>query len=272
MRHKRKVGAIACLEENSHESNKPHHSAKVFRVKHTDDNQKDTRQNADEMDPELLSPQVMVRPLVNQVADEATKGARDNVQQAEHSGPSPRVRLSQVLEVLEVVGTEDGIDSEFAAEGAHVAGAQHECLKRAQHVHGFLEGRLLDDFVLDFVEDLDFASDVAGAGFGVFGLLRIAFLLIVGGHGVGDGGLVGEAAGCGDDGLVVRGGYDFVAVGPTAGWGVLGEEDDAHSGCGDENEGDDESDTPCDVRSQTAPVNEGVEDGGHSEADWGQWS
>ena len=152
------VGTVAGFEEDSHDGDQTDHLAEVRGIELADDDEEDAGHDADEVDPHLLCPEVVVCPLVDQVADEAASRASDDVEKTEHGGPATGLRLAEILEVLEVVRAEDGVDGEFAAERADVAGAEHDGLDRGCNFHGFFEGGLLDDFVLHFIDDLDLAG------------------------------------------------------------------------------------------------------------------
>lgn len=154
VRHESKVGAIAGFHEDGHKGNKTDHGVEVVRVELADDNQEDTAHDADEVNPELLRPQAAVSVLVDQVADEAAKRAGDDVEETEHSCPAARLGLAQVWEVLEVVGSEDGVDGKLAAEGAEVTCAQHYGLRRGDDFQCLLEGGLHYNLVLHFINDL----------------------------------------------------------------------------------------------------------------------
>lgn len=132
MRHKGKVSAVACLQEDGHQCDQAHHGVELLRIKLADDDQKDTRHDADEMDPHLLSPQVVARPFENQVAEESSSRSSDDVEEAKHGSPTTGCGLSEVWEVLEIVRAEDGIDCELAAERADVSSHEGEGLKRAE--------------------------------------------------------------------------------------------------------------------------------------------
>lgn len=58
---------------------------------------------------------------------------------------------------------------------------------------------------------------------------------------------------------------DLVAVGPFTSGGVFSGEEKTHCDGGDDNEGDDEGYTPCDVFSETLVLDERIEDSGHNE-------
>lgn len=76
-----------------------------------------------------------------------------------------------------VVCAEDGVDGEFGAEGAEVAGAYDEGLRGDGDLrHGF-EGGVLDGFEVGGGEDLT----GAGLGFGVFGggVVEVLFVFFV---------------------------------------------------------------------------------------------
>lgn len=175
VRDEGKVGTIPGFHEDGHECDKSNHSIKVVRVQHADDDEEYTAHDADEVDPELLRPEAAVGVLVDQVADEAAQRASHDVEETEHGGPATRLGLAKVGEVLEVVGSEDGVDGKLAAEGAEVASAEHDCLWGGYDLHCFFEGRLDDDLVLGFVDDLAIRRG-GGGGFDV--ALGVLLLLI----------------------------------------------------------------------------------------------
>ncbi len=66
--------------------------------------------------------------------------------------------MIEYFEVLEVVGTQDGVDGQFGAEGAEVAAAGDEGLEREDSRHCFLEAGFADDFAPRDIEHLLFAN------------------------------------------------------------------------------------------------------------------
>jgi hypothetical protein len=76
--------------------------------------------NAQEVDPELLDPDVR-EALVEEVGAYATERSGDDVEEAEHGCPLATGGLAESFEVLLVVCTEDRVDGEFCTEGVEVA-------------------------------------------------------------------------------------------------------------------------------------------------------
>lgn len=222
MRHQGEIRPVPRLQKHRHQRDQPHHRIQLLRIQLPDHDQKSPRHHAHEVDPELLRPQIVPRPLEYQVAEEPASRPRDDVQQPEHCGPPPGRGLPQVGKVLQVVGAEDGVYGELAAEGTDVGGHQRDGLEGAEDFEGFFSGRLDDDFGVGGVDGVDTLAEfgvgldvvVGGGGF--------LFAVVDRGDGA-CGGFVGEVAGGGDDGGVVLVGGDGVfPVGPFAGGGVFG--------------------------------------------------
>ena len=74
-------------------------------VREADAEEEDAGDDADEVDPELLAPDVAV--AVDDVGYDATGGSENDVEEAEHGGPAAGTGLEEVGEVLDVVGAED---------------------------------------------------------------------------------------------------------------------------------------------------------------------
>lgn len=149
VRHEREVGAVAGLEEDGHEGDQAEDlGGRVVRVDAADDDEQGARDAPAQHDPELLAPQVVARRLEDQVADDAAEGPRDKVEEAEHGGPVGRARLAQAGEVLEVVGAQDRVDGQLAAEGAEVGRHVEGRLQAEEHPDALGERRLGHDLAL----------------------------------------------------------------------------------------------------------------------------
>lgn len=116
VRNESKVSPVTRLQENRHQRDQAYHRVEIFGVKLANDDQEGTRHHADEVDPELLRPQVVAGPLEDQVAEKATSWAGDDVEKAEHGRPATGGGLPKVSEVFEVVRAKDGVDREFTSE------------------------------------------------------------------------------------------------------------------------------------------------------------
>ena len=152
MRYEAENGAVACFEEEGHPGDEPEHRAVGLWVGGADGNEESSRDDGEGMDEIFLAPDA--RALVDGVGEETTGGAGDDIEKAEHCGPAPGAGLAQLGEVLNVVCAEDGVDGKLGAEGAEVGAAGDEGLEGENDAHGFLEGRLDDDFAPGRVEHL----------------------------------------------------------------------------------------------------------------------
>lgn len=178
MRHQPEIRPVARFQEASHAGDEPEHGVLVLRVREADGDEEDARDDGHAVDPHLLAPDAGVR--VDEIADDAAQGAEDDVEEAEHGGPVAGARLPERGEVLLVVGAEDAVDGEFAAEGAEVAAAQDERLEGEDDGQGFAEGGFDDDLAARGVEHLLFAYlDFVREPSDLFGLdgLEAEFLL-----------------------------------------------------------------------------------------------
>ena len=276
MRHQGKIRPIAGLEKERHAGHEAKHGILIMGIGDADGDQEGARADGQAMEQELLAPDA--RAPIQAIGDDATEGAENDVEQAEHGGPVAGAGLAEGGEVGEVVGAEDAVDGELGPEGAEVAAGEHERLQGEDHGHGFLEGGLDDHFAAGRVQHVLFGDLglVVRDRTGVFARrLEAEFLLRIvrGAHGAGRGGswfAVGEGARHVDDvtrdavvGEVLLG--MEVALGPFARRGVGAEEEHGDGGGGDEDEGHDEGDAPGDVRRQALVQDQAVEDGGHEE-------
>ena len=207
MRDESKIRAVPSLQEDCHQRNESHHRIEVLRIKLADDNQEGSRHDANEVNPELLCPQVVSRQLEDQVAEETTRWSGDDVEQAEHGSPATGGGLPKVGEVLQVVRAQDGVDRELAAEGTDVRGHQRDGLEGAEHLESFLSGRLDDDFGVSCVDGVYALSD-PGVCLDIAGT-RGDLLFPVVGRGEGScGGFISKIASRGNNGDVVLLGGD----------------------------------------------------------------
>lgn len=121
MRDEGKVGAVAGLVEDGHGGDEAEHGgdavpAILAGVHRADDDEQRTGGEAAGRDPKFLRPEAAPETPVQDVGDDAAQRAGDKVQEAEDGGVVTRVSLAQAWEVLLVVGAEDRIDGELAAE------------------------------------------------------------------------------------------------------------------------------------------------------------
>jgi len=264
VRYEREVRTITRLKEYGHDRNEADHLAEVVGVHLSNDDAHYTRHNADEVDPELLCPEVATGNLVDKVRNEATERSGNNVQEAEHSCPASRLCLTKGLEVLEVISTKDRVDSEFTTEGAEVARAEHQCLEREHDLQSLFQSRLDYDFVLEFVHDLNITT----SSLYVSGRL-LSLLFVVGGNRSSGRRLVIEGTGRGDHGslvgLIAARHHGCPTLRPLSGGRIVGQQQETGSACTDHDEWNDEGDSPCDVRGETLVPLQRVVDSGHDE-------
>lgn len=152
MRHQGEIRAVASFQEEGHAGDEAEHGMFVVWVREADGEEEDTGDDAGEVDPDLLAPDVAV--AVDDVGDDAAGGAEGDIEEAEHGGPAAGAGLKEVGEVLDVVGAEDGIDGELGAERAEVATCQDEGLRAEDDGHGFFEAGFLDDLAAGGVKHL----------------------------------------------------------------------------------------------------------------------
>ena len=189
VRHEGEIGPVARFEEECHTGYETEHGGFMVRVCESYRDLKRSSYDGEGVQEGFFAPDARVR--VQCVGDKTACGPESHVQKTEHGGPTPRSRLTQRFEILEVVGAEDGVDGEFGAEGTEVVHRGHEGLEGEDDGHGFFEGGFLDDFAAGDVEHLLFADlglavvgDAAGGAFGVEDHLCV----VVAGRGAGVGG------------------------------------------------------------------------------------
>lgn len=209
VRDEGEVGAVAGLEEDGHEGDEAREGGQVVRVDLADDDEQHARDDAAGVHPGLLEPDAAAEAVVQQVGDDAAQGPGDEVEEAEHGGPVGRLGLAQRREVLEVVGRQDRVDGQLAAEGAGVAQHLHPRLRAEEDLHGLAERGLRDHLALGGLDQLVLGQHglVLGVGAGAAGALQLALVLVFLVHGA-----VSSARGGGR--LFVdapRDGYDPVA-------------------------------------------------------------
>jgi hypothetical protein len=109
VRYKSEVGTAADLMEKCHASNQAEEGWFVVRVSDANCDQEDTSGNPDKMYPKFLDPERMCV-FVEDVANETTRGP------SEHGCSPAAASLTELREVLEIVGTEDRVDGEFTTK------------------------------------------------------------------------------------------------------------------------------------------------------------
>jgi len=109
----------------------------------------------------LLGPEIVAGSLIQQIADDATEGTEKRVHETKHGSPVQGCRGTetglQVREVGGIVGSQNAVDCEFRAEGAEVASAEDQCLRRGAHLQDLAKGGLLDDLATRRLEHLRLA-------------------------------------------------------------------------------------------------------------------
>ena len=156
MWHEAEDGAIGALEEEREPGHKAEHGALGMAVREADGEFEDAGEDGVSVDEVFFPPDAGA--AVDGVGDEAADGPEGDVEEAEHGGPAAGARLAEGLEVLDVVGAQDGVDGQLSAEGAEVAAAGDERLEGEDDGHRFLEAGFLDDFPAGDVEHLLFAD------------------------------------------------------------------------------------------------------------------
>ena len=144
VRHETEDGAVGALEEERHAREEAEHGALVVAVRDTDGDLEDAREDGVGVDEVLLAPDAGAG--VDGVGQKPAHGPEGNVQETEHGGPATGAGLTERFEVFQVVGAEDGVDGQFRAEGAEVAGAGDEGLEGEDDGHCFLERGFADNF------------------------------------------------------------------------------------------------------------------------------
>jgi hypothetical protein len=212
--------------------------------------------------------------FVDEISNDTTSRAEEDVEKTEHRSPVTASCLSEVGEVLEVVGSEDGVDGEFTSERAEVAHRSDEGLWGADDLESLLEGRLDNDFALSLLEHLlarhlrlVVVVGMLGTGNVVLGL---DLLVIGGGSALAVALPVGDVAWnvdnlCSDAVCLKVLLHVHVTFRPFAGRSVGAEKKHAHGSRDDQDEWHNKRHTPCDMRGKSAAVDQGVENRGHDE-------
>ena len=156
VRHEAEDGAVGALEEEGEPGHEAEHGALLAAVGEADGELEDAREDRVGVDEVFFAPDA--RAGVDGVGEEAADGPAGDVEEAEHGRPPARARLAEGLEVLDVVGAQDGVDGQLGAKGAEVAAAGDEGLEGEDDRHGLLEARLLDNLPARDVEHLLFAN------------------------------------------------------------------------------------------------------------------
>lgn len=154
--HEAEDGAVGALEEEGEAGDEAEHGALVVAVGEADGDLEGAGQDRVRVHEVLFAPDA--RAGVDGVGEEAADGPEGDVEEAEHGGPAAGPRLAEGLEVLDVVGAQDGVDGQLGAKGAEVAAAGDEGLQGEDDGHGLLEAGLLDNLPAGNVEHLLFAN------------------------------------------------------------------------------------------------------------------
>ena len=253
VRHEAEDGAVGALEEEAQARHEAEHGALVVAVRQADGELEDARQDRVDVHEVLLPPDAGVP--VDLVGEEAADGPEDDVEEAEHGGPAAGARLAEGLEVLDVVGAQDGVDGQLGAKGAEVAAAGDEGLEGEDDGHRLLEAGLLDNLPAGDVEHLLFANlgfvgkaALAFAGGVVFDLgvriaVRRARFKRCGLLGVDLAWDLDDVTGDAVFGQILLGGE--VAFAPFTSRGVGADNQQGDGGDDDDDEWDNEGDSPC---------------------------
>ena len=257
-----KIGAVTGLVEDGHDEDETEHGGLLVGVELADEDEESASAETADGDPSLLEPQILLANLVENIAHDTTHRASDEVEEAEHGSPVGSFGLAEAGEVFEVVRAENGVDSEFATEGAGIGEAVEEGLRREEDLEGLLESRLHDSLAHGSLESLG-AADGNLVVEHLGALLRVATLLLIRPGLIGDAtGNIDESAG---DTVRLEVALDMgVAVLPRTHGSVLAEEEHANAAGKQADERHDEGDAPGLVGS-VAGGHERVEDGGHDE-------
>ena len=183
VRHEREIRSVATFEEKRHAGDEAEHGALVVRVDEPDGDEEGTGDDTVRVDEHFLAPDAGVR--VDEVGNDAAERAEEDVQEAEHGGPPTGAGLAEFGEVLDVIGAEDGVDGQLAAEGVEVAAGQDEGLQGEDDAHRFAEGRFDDDFAARRVEHLLLADlgFVVGDDVSLVGGGELEFFVVAAGGG-----------------------------------------------------------------------------------------
>lgn len=259
------AGTVAGLEEEGHTGDEAEHGGLGVGVGQADGNLEATADDAEEVEPDLLGPDVAGGTVQN-VRDDTAERTEDDVEETKHGSPATGTGLAESLEVLEVVGAENGVDGKLSTEGAHVDGGDDNGLGADGDHEGVLEGGLLDNLAVGSVEEFLVAE---------LGVVADGLVLHLGSVGLLGGGLGGcrlvarlllDAGGGGGRGkaAALHVGLDsLLALRPLAGGAVVAEDEHADGDGNDQDEGDDKGDAPGDVGSQLLVGDERVKDGRH---------
>ncbi|EGX94031.1 hypothetical protein CCM_02302 [Cordyceps militaris CM01] len=273
VRHERKVGAVARLDEDGGERHEPdecaqRHAARRRRVHAAGDDEQRAAEHAARRDPQLLPPQVAAALAVEYVGDDAAEGPRDDVEEAKDGGAVAGRGLREVREVVLVVGAEDGVDGELAAKGARVRGDVKDGLRGEQDGKGVAEARLRDDLALGnvhglLVRELRREGQLGGAALFLVGRVRLGRR----GQARVDGrreARVGAAAGAAlEDAHVLV--DALLALLPGADGRVRAQQQHAEGAGHQAHERHDKGDAPRRRRAEPLAGDERVKDGGHDE-------
>lgn len=153
MGYQGEVRAVAGFQEDGHTGDKAEHGARVVGVNDADDNKQGARDDAQEVNPELLDPETGP-PLEQDIGDDATKRASDHIQKTEHCSPLSRGGLVELREVLPVIPAQNGVDGQLSTEGIEIAERQDKGLRCKHNSDRLLEGGPHDDFPLSRVHHL----------------------------------------------------------------------------------------------------------------------
>jgi hypothetical protein len=265
------IGAVACIEKESHAHDQAEHDTLVVRVYHADDDQQDARDDAQKVDPCLLAPNVCA--LVDYVRDNSAQRSKDDVDQPKHSGPSSRPGLSEAWELLKIIGTQNGIDCQFGSKRAKVGGTVHQRLPRKDYPHCFTKTGVDNNFSKSNFK-LTFLSQSSFMAMGcvmlpVFRIVRTAGMrmgVISRGRDL----VVGESAGVVHNGTRRPMRCQFsvrmrLPIAPPAIRGVRAEENDGERRRCYANKWHDERYPPCDAIGEMPVLHHGVENRGHQE-------
>ena len=152
MWHKTEIRPVARLQEKRHPSHEPKHGIPRTGVRGANRNEKNTGDDGQGMDQDLLAPHACSR--VDEIAYHTSQGSEHDVQKTEHGGPIAAAALLEGWEILEVVRAEDAVDSEFGAKGAEVGTPLDERLGGEDDREGLAEGGFDNNLASGGVEHL----------------------------------------------------------------------------------------------------------------------
>lgn len=239
------VRTVGGIHEDSKTGDEAEHSRLVVGVQETNSEFEAAHCNTAEDDPSLLAPERTVGVLVDQIGDDTSEWAEEDVEETEHGSPATTAGLTELGEVLQIVRPEDGVDGQFTTERAGVWESESKSLEGEDNREEFSGGRSDDDFAFSSVDD-----GCVDIGLGVE-LLRLLLLRkVVGGRWGGD--------------LEVL--ANVVTGGPGSCRGIFTEEENGHGNCSDDDEWNNEGHSPCNVSCQVLLRHQAVEDSWHDEA------